>query len=104
MEKDVSTKIEACITYTVKQNTMQVKTLQGIPFLVDPATKNIYAYEKNPSPAAASTPLHLGTYDPTTETYTLRPDWENAYKERVDAYRASEKPRSRIIQTQQPAK
>ena len=63
-----------------------------MPFLVDVATRNIYAYEK-PIPAV---PLHLGTYDPETERYTLRTDWENAYNERVAAYRAQEKPRSRL--------
>lgn len=72
---------------------MQVKTLNGIPFLVDPATKMLYAYEKNPS----STPLHLGTYDPENQTYELRADWQEAYKPQVEAYRASEKPRSRVV-------
>ena len=72
---------------------MQVKILKGMPFLVDAATKKIYAYEKNPT-----NPLCIGTYSPDTESYTLIINWKELYKERLEAYRASEKPRSRITQ------
>ena len=71
---------------------MIVKILQGVPFLVDSTTQNIYAYEKLPS----TNPLHLGTYDPVTERFTLRSDWKEVYQPRVDAHRSVEKPRSRL--------
>jgi hypothetical protein len=72
---------------------MLVKTLQGIPFLCDPTTKTIYAYEKIPTQPL----LALGTYDPATETFTLAPDWKERYAPKLAAHRASEAPRSRIV-------
>jgi hypothetical protein len=71
---------------------MIVKVLQGVPFLVDSSTKQIYAYEK-PIP---QTPLHLGSYDPATETFQLLPNWKELYQAKVDAYKQTEKPRSRL--------
>lgn len=71
---------------------MIVKVLQGIPFLVDSSTKQIYAYEK-PVP---QTPLHLGSYDPTTETFTLLPNWKDLYQAKLEAHRQIERPRSRL--------
>jgi hypothetical protein len=68
------------------------KTLQGIPFLVDPVTKTIYAYE----PLPAQNPLALGTYNPETEAFTLYENWKELYEPKLQAYRASEKPRSRL--------
>ncbi len=73
---------------------MIVKVLQGIPFLVDSATKTIYAYEK---PVSAN-PLRLGTYNPETETFQLVENWKELYQPRVEAHRAAEKPRSRLPQ------
>lgn len=70
---------------------MIVKTLQGIPFLCDPALKTIYAYEKVPSQPL----VQLGTYDPEKETFTLSEDWKQLFEAKLQAYRASEKPRSR---------
>jgi hypothetical protein len=70
---------------------MQTKTLCGMPFLVDVSTKKIYAYEKQPTE-----PLYLGTYDPEKETYELREDWQDAYKVKLDTYRTSLKPQSRM--------
>ncbi len=71
---------------------MLVKVLQGIPFLVEPSTKSIFAYEK----PVVGTPLRLGTYDPETETFTLVDGWKTLYQSKLEAYRAAEKPRSRI--------
>lgn len=73
---------------------MLVKTLQGIPFLVDAATKTIYAYEKHPTPPL----LALGTYNPETESFTLYANWKELYEPKLKAYRESEKPRSRLPQ------
>ena len=73
---------------------MIVKTLQGIPFHCDQQTKTIYAYEKHPTQPL----LALGTYDPTTETFTLVDNWKELYKPKLDSFRASEKPRSRLPQ------
>lgn len=73
---------------------MLVKTLQGIPFLCDPVSKTIYAYEKNPTQPL----LALGTYNPEAETFTLLQDWKELYESRVAAYRASLQPRSRLPQ------
>lgn len=71
---------------------MIVKTFQGIPFLVDTATKQIYAYEK----PLVGTPLCLGSYDPVKETFTLVEGWKELYEPRLIAYRQAEKPRSRL--------
>ena len=71
---------------------MLTKVLQGIPFLVDPATKRIFAYEK----PLQGEPLCLGTYDPQTETFTLVDGWKDLYEPKVIAYRQTEKPRSRL--------
>lgn len=77
---------------------MIVKTLQGIPFLCDPATKTLYAYEKVPTQPL----LQLGTYNPDTETFTLLANWKELYEAKLAAYRASVGPRSRL--PAQPAK
>lgn len=74
---------------------MIVKTLQGIPFLVDAATKQIYAYEK----PLVGTPLCLGTYDPVKEAFQLVENWKELYAPKVATYRQAEKPRSRLPTT-----
>jgi len=71
---------------------MIVKTIQGIPFRCDQVTKTIYAFEKEPTQPL----LALGSFDPETDTFTLFPNWKELYKAKLDAYRASEKPRTRI--------
>ncbi len=71
---------------------MLTKILQGVPFLCDPTTKTIYAYEKVPTHPL----LALGTYDPATETMSLASNWKELYAPKLAAYRASEKPRSRL--------
>lgn len=73
---------------------MLVKTLQGIPFLCDPVTKTIYAYEKAPTQPL----LALGTYDPAAETFSLYPNWKELYEPKLLSFRATEKPRSRLPQ------
>jgi hypothetical protein len=70
---------------------MQTKILQGLPFLVNPETRQIFAYEK---PLSAH-PLLLGTYDPQSEKIALRADWRDVYAPGLAAYRAAEKPRQR---------
>ena len=70
------------------------KTLQGIPFLCDAATKTIYAYEKTPTQPL----LALGSYDPQAETFSLVSNWKELYAPRVEAHRISEIPRSRLPQ------
>ncbi len=76
---------------------MLVKVLQGIPFLVEPSTKSIFAYEK----PVVGTPLRLGTYDIEKESFTLVDGWKELYQSKLEAYRQSEKPRSRIAVQQQ---
>lgn len=71
---------------------MLVKTLQGIPFLCDPTTKTVYAYEKVPTQPL----LQLGTYDPDAETVTLHSNWNQLYASKLASYRASLAPRSRL--------
>lgn len=71
---------------------MLVKVFQGIPFLIEPSTKSIFAYEK----PIQGTPLRLGTYDPETETFTLVDDWKELYQPKLDAHRQAERPRSRL--------
>lgn len=70
---------------------MIVKTLQGIPFLCEPSTKTIYAYEKNPTQPL----LMLGSYDPDKETFQLVENWKELFEARLTSYRNTEKPRSR---------
>ena len=79
---------------------MIVKTLQGIPFLCDPATKTVYAYEKVPTQPL----LALGTFDPENETFTLFPNWKELYEPKLTAYRASVAPRSRLPNANPTAK
>ena len=74
---------------------MLVKVLQGIPFLVEPATKKIYAYEK----PLVGPALCLGTYDSDKETFTLVEDWKELYQSKLDSHRQTEKPRSRLPTT-----
>lgn len=71
---------------------MIVKTLQGIPFLCDAATKTIYAYEKTPTQPLVA----LGTYNPETETFSLVENWKELYEPKLKAYRDSVKPQSRL--------
>ena len=71
---------------------MLTKVLQGIPFLVDPATKRIFAFEK----PLVGEPLCLGTYDPVAETFQLVDNWKDIYQGKVDMYRQTEKARSRL--------
>jgi len=73
---------------------MIVKTLQGIPFLCDPVTKILYAYEKVPTQPL----LVLGTYNAETDSFTLVENWKTLYEPKLQAYRASERPRSRLPQ------
>lgn len=71
---------------------MIVKTLQGIPFLCDAATKTIYAYEKIPTAPFVA----LGTYDPEKETFTLVANWKELYEPKLVAHRETVRPRSRL--------
>lgn len=70
------------------------KVLQGIPFLVDASSKKIYAFEK---PVSAN-PLCLGTYDPEKETFQLYDNWKELYESKLQEYRQTVKPFSRIQQ------
>ena len=73
---------------------MQSKQIQGLYFLVD-KEKNAFSYEKD-----GKEPILLGTYDAEKEKVILRTDWVNAYKSRLESYRSTEKPRSRVpVQT-----
>jgi hypothetical protein len=58
----------------------------------------IDAYEKIPTQPL----IPLGTYTPETETFTLVENWKDLYEAKLQAYRTSEKPRSRL--PQQPTK
>ena len=64
---------------------------------MEPSTQSIFAYEK----PLVGTPLRLGTYNPETETFTLVDNWKELYQSKLEAHRASEKPRSRIATQQQ---
>lgn len=69
---------------------MQSKQIQGLHFLVD-KEKNVFSYEKD-----GKEPLLLGKYDAEKDKVTLRADWREVYQSRLDSYRATEKPRSRV--------
>lgn len=75
---------------------MLTKVLQGIPFLVEPVSKRVFAFEK----PLQGEPLCLGTYDPETETFQLADNWKDLYKSKLDTYRSTEKVRSRLPQAQ----
>jgi hypothetical protein len=69
---------------------MQSKQIQGLYFLVD-KEKNVFSYEKD-----GKEPILLGKYDADNDKVILRADWQSAYQPRLDSYRATEKPRSRV--------
>ena len=69
---------------------MQSKQIQGLYFLVD-KEKNAFSYEKD-----GKEPILLGTYDAEKDKVILRTDWVSAYKSKLESYRATEKPRSRV--------
>ena len=79
---------------------MQTKILKGMPFLVDAATKRIYAYEKNGTQTSQTTqstqPLLLGSYDPEKGTYELHADWQESFAPKLQEHRANTKPLSRL--------
>ncbi len=74
---------------------MIVKTLQGIPFLVEPSTKRIFLYEK----PVVGTPICIGTYEPEKETFVLVDNWKELCQPKLESYRQVEKPRSRLPPT-----
>ena len=67
------------------------KVIQGVPFWVD-NQKRIYAYEGK----EATNLLWLGMYNDQTDKVELRPDWEQAYKEKLETYRKNVQPKSRL--------
>ena len=69
---------------------MQSKQIQGLHFLVD-KEKNVFSYEKD-----GKEPILLGKYDAEKDKVTLRADWREVYQPRLESYRATEKPRSRV--------
>ena len=69
---------------------MQSKQIQGLHFLVD-KEKNVFSYEKD-----GKEPILLGKYDTEKEKVVLRADWREVYQLRLELYRATEKPRSRV--------
>lgn len=69
---------------------MQSKQIQGLYFLVD-KEKNVFSYEKD-----GKEPILLGKYDADNDKVILRADWQSAYQSRLDSYRVTEKPRSRV--------
>lgn len=71
---------------------MLVKQFQGLWFLYDAKEQKVYAYEKEPQQPL----LWLGTVDPSTEAISFRPDWQQAYQERLTKYRETEKPKNRV--------
>jgi hypothetical protein len=71
---------------------MLTKVLQGIPFLVDPVSKRIFAFEK----PLVGEALCLGTYDPVSETFQLVENWKELYQGKLENYRQTEKVRSRL--------
>jgi len=76
-------------TYSVSCR-MQSKQIQGLHFLVD-KEKNVFSYEKD-----GKEPILLGKYDAEKEKVALRADWREVYQPRLELYRTTEKPRSRV--------
>lgn len=74
---------------------MQSKQIQGLWYLLDSRDNKVYAYEKEPTLPY----LYLGTYSSETGKVTLREDWKVAYQGKLEEYRRTEKPRSRVPST-----
>lgn len=75
----------------MKCSEMVVKVIQGIPFVVDAATKKIFSYDKG-----AQGSICLGTYDPEKEKFALVEGWKELYQPLLEEYRQSVKIRSRL--------
>jgi hypothetical protein len=71
---------------------MKKEVLQGIPFWLD-LQNRVYAFEGKEVPAQ---PLWLGTYSQATQKIEFRPDWETAYKEKLETYRKNSVARARV--------
>ena len=69
---------------------MQSKQIQGLYFLVN-KEKNVFSYEKDGKDS-----ILLGTYDTENDRVILRADWKTVYQPKLETYRETEKPRSRI--------
>lgn len=68
---------------------MQKEILQGIPFWKD-KSNNLYSFEVDKKNLLA-----IGTYNPTSETYTLKDNWQEIYKVKLNDYRTNLKNRDR---------
>lgn len=77
---------------------MQSKQIQGLYFLVD-KEKNVFSYEKD-----GKEPILLGIYNEETDRVIFRSDWQSAYLPRLESYRNTEKPRSRVPVTADQSK
>ena len=68
---------------------MQKTIINGIPFWKD-KTNTLYSYELDKKNL-----ITLGTYIPTSDSYTLKEGWEEIYKHTLDDYRTNLKDRER---------
>ncbi len=82
---------------------MKTLILHGVPYNVND-TNEVFLYTKQTS-SSLSAP-HIGTYEPTTQTLTLFPDWQAKSSEFLAAYRktlqtdsAEALEKARILQT-----
>ena len=73
---------------------MQYKNIQGVPYWVDSANKAYIFEKKDEKPQA---PIQIGTYDPKTETITLRENWKEVYAQTLQNYRESQASRPRKV-------
>ena len=60
---------------------MQKEIVQGIPFWRD-KSNNLYSFEPDKKNLIA-----IATFNHTTETYTLKDNWQELYSEKLDSYR-----------------
>lgn len=60
---------------------MQKEIVQGVPFWKD-KSNNLYSFEPDKKNLIA-----IATFNPTTETYTLKDNWQALCKEKLDNYR-----------------
>ena len=68
---------------------MQKAIINGIPFWKD-KTNTLYSYELDKKNL-----LTLGTYNPTSDSYTLKESWEETYRDTLENYRTNLKDRER---------
>jgi hypothetical protein len=68
---------------------MQKEIVQGVPFWKD-KNNNLFSFELDKKNL-----IQLGSFNPETETFTLKDSWQADYKTKLEEYRSLLKNRER---------